>query len=164
MKKAGTRITAILTAIVCMIMTALPTAAQANAPYVSDMGGARYITAASDQDITPYLTHLSRVSCDLAVVDGAVTFYGLAAMFQNLGTKITLTLQRSTDNSNWHDMGDDYEWEQTWYANGTHSVSKTLYNLPSGYYYRVRNRACAIDSSGNELEVVVLQSRSGYKG
>lgn len=162
MKKARVRIVAGVMAVVSMFMMAFPATAQADTPYIYNSGGTHYITATSEQEITPYLTHLNRVSCDLVVSGDSVGFYGMAVMYQGLGTKITLTLQRSGNNTTWYDT--DYEWEQTWYYDGSHSITESLDNLPGGYYYRVRIRACAIDSSGNELEVVVLHSRSGYKG
>lgn len=55
------------------------------------------------------------------------------------------------------------EWLQIWYTNGAHMLSKSLTDLPGGYYYRAHNEAAALDTNYAVLETVHVYSNPQYK-
>lgn len=134
----------------------------ADGPIVIEDTGLRPIIAEYDESITPYLTHLSQASCNLTIEDGAVNFYGMVTMYRNRYSRIILTLQRSANGVTWTDVP-DMEWLQIWYTNGAHMLSKSLTNLPGGYYYRAHNEAAALDTNYAVLETVHVYSNPQYK-
>ena len=86
----------------------------------------------------------------------------MVTMHRNTLSRVILTLQRSTDGIHWTDVP-DMEWLQIWYTNGAHMLSKSITDLPGGYYYRAHNKASALASNYAELETVDVYSDAKYK-
>ena len=132
----------------------------ANAEHITN-ARQNILIAENDEGITPYLTYLSMVSCHMEISDGQANFYGIGAMYRNQKLKLELSLQRSTDNTNWLPVKNAY-WTRIWYSNGTYTLTNAVSNLPKGYFYRACTAASALSASNVSLETVILYSQVIY--
>ena len=108
--------------LVIMLMLVSLITCNCRSSYAADMSGG---------DIAPMYVNTSSVNSILTINSGTATCKGINVMIKSYTSKITMTLQRSSNNSTYSDVqiwSNQYTWTKT--------LSKTK-ALTKGYYYRV---------------------------
>lgn len=111
--------------------------------------GAVHGAESIDGDVELMYVNTSSVSSILTINSGIATCKGINVMTKNYTSKITMTLQKSTDNSTYSKV---QLWSQEYTGTGSKTLSKTK-TLTKGYYYRVRV-VVRIYSGGEVIEKI----------
>lgn len=104
-------------------------------------------------EIGPHYAYLTIVGASLSVNNGYATCEGNLAIFKDYDTSITITLQRSSNGTNWTSVK---SWTESFSGIGAHSIEKEYY-LQSGYTYRVLNTSRVLNGS-TSLETATCYS------
>ena len=84
-------------------------------------------------EVEPRYVNTSSVNSILTINSGTATCKGINVMIKSYTSKITMTLQRSSNNSTYSNV---QTWSKQYTGTGTKTLSKTK-ALTKGYYYRV---------------------------
>lgn len=85
-------------------------------------------------DIELFYVNTSSVTANLSITSGTATCKAVNKMTKSYTSKITMTLQKSTDNSTYSKV---QSWSQSYTGTGSKALTKTK-ALTKGYYYRVK--------------------------
>lgn len=118
---------------------------------------AAYGAIREGEEITPLYDNVLNPISSLTMSGASANCKSTCTMTKNHPSKITMTLQKSSDKSTYSKVT---AWSQEYTGTGTKSLSKTKV-VTKGYYYRVRTVVC-IYSGSTVIEKVTKYSNVVY--
>ena len=112
--------------------------------------------ATNTSDIEPYYTGIAQVSVsidiDSTTLGELTTSYCFVRLYDGYNADVTLSLQRSSDKSNWTTIKD-------WETSGEEQLEiEKEYFVLEGYYYRVNVLVFVYNENGGIVEIVTKNS------
>ena len=113
--------------------------------------------AADNSTLQPYYEGITQVSTSIDISSTSLgadlaKCLGLVLLYKGYSADVTLSLQRSSDESNWDII-------KSWSASGEEEVEiYKEYFVLSGYYYRLNIIVYVYDSNDELVEIVSKQS------